>query len=45
MGSANGWLVIYEKVQNAAGRILRIPTSSGVSVIADAGVDNCPGVH
>jgi len=45
LGSANGWLVVYEKVANTAGRILRIPTSSGVSVIADAGLDNCPGVH
>jgi hypothetical protein len=45
LGTSNGWLVVYEKLSKTEGRILRIPTSSGVSVIANAKLGNCPGVH
>lgn len=42
LGTANGSLVIYRKTTK---QVLRIPTSSGVSVRIDAGLKGCPGVH
>ena len=45
LGSANGWIVIYQKVNESKGRILRIPNSSGASIIVDARLPNCEGVH
>lgn len=45
LGSANGWIVIYQKINESKGRVLRIPTSSGASIIVDAGLPNCEGVH
>ena len=46
LGTANGWIVIYEKgTRGAPDRVLRLPSSSGASIIVDAGLPNCPGVH
>ncbi len=45
LGSANGWIVIYQKITDSKGSVLRIPTSSGTSIIVDAGLPNCEGVH
>ena len=45
LGSANGWIVIYQKISDSKGRVLRIPTSSGASIIVDAALPNCEGVH
>ncbi len=46
LGTANGWIVIYEKGSDGApDRVLRLPASSGASIIVDAGLPNCPGVH
>ena len=45
LGSANGWIVIYEKTGGSRGRILRIPSSSGASIIVDGQLPNCDGVH
>ena len=45
LGTANGWIVIYQKISDSKGRVLRIPTSSGASIIVDAGLPNCNGVH
>jgi hypothetical protein len=42
LGTSDGSLVIYRK---ASKQILRIPTSSGISVRLDAGLKGCPGVH
>ena len=45
LGTANGWIVIYQKVSESKGRILRIPSSSGASIIVDGQLPNCDGVH
>lgn len=45
LGSANGWIVIYQKITESKGRILRIPSSSAASIIVDAELPNCEGVH
>jgi hypothetical protein len=48
LGTANGWIVIYQKFDKSdksKGRILRIPTSSGVSIIVKGNLPNCKGVH
>lgn len=45
LGSANGWIVIYQKIDDSRGRILRIPSSSGASIIVDGRLPNCDGVH
>ena len=45
LGTANGWIVIYQKVSESRGRILRIPSSSGASIIVDGQLPNCDGVH
>jgi hypothetical protein len=42
LGTANGSLVIYRKTNR---QILRIPTSSGISVRVNAKLKGCPGVH